>query len=179
MTGRSALAALIIVLLLLASDPQVGFGQRAPAPVQLGAAGLEPAGFTRAKSAGIRAVKIVADWSAIETRRGQPVWTGLDAAVAAATREGLTPVVVLTHTPQWASIGTGLELQQPVIYTRQPPKDPRDWERFVGAVADRYRGRVHEWQVWTQLGLPEFRGTGNEYVTLLQSARGRLRAVDP
>lgn len=179
MTGRSAVAVLITVLLLLASDSQIGFGQRVPAPVQLGAAGLEPAGFTRAKNAGIRAVKIVADWSVIEARRGQPVWTGLDAAVAAATRDGLTPVVVLTHTPQWASVGTGLELQRPAIYTRQPPKDPRDWERFVGAVADRYRGRVREWQVWTQLGLPEFRGTGNEYVTLLQGARGRLRAADP
>ncbi len=179
MAGRSALAILITVLLLLASGTQVGFGQRAPAPMQLGAAGLEPAGFARAKSAGIRAVKIVADWSVIEARRGQPVWTDLDAAVAAATRDGLTPVVVLTHTPQWASIGTGLELQQPAIYTRQPPRDPRDWERFVGAVADRYRGRVREWQVWTQLGLPAFRGTGGEYVTLLQSARGRLRAADP
>lgn len=179
MTLRSTIATLITVFLLVSSGAGVGFGQRAPATVQLGAAGLEPAGFTRAKSAGIRAVKIIADWSVIEARRGQPVWTDLDRAVAAATAEGLTPVIVLAHTPQWASIGTGLELQQPAIYTRQPPRDPRDWERFVGAVADRYRGRVREWQVWAQLGLPAFRGTGMEYVTLLQGARGRLRAADP
>ncbi|MGQ0548553.1 MAG: hypothetical protein ACT4PY_02660 [Armatimonadota bacterium] len=179
MTLRSTIATLITVFLLVSSGAGVGFGQRAPATVQLGAAGLEPGGFPRAKSTGIRAVKIIADWSVIEARRGQPVWTDLDRSVAAATAESLTPVVVLTHTPQWASIGTGLELQQPAIYTRQPPRDPRDWERFVGAVADRYRGRVREWQVWTQLGLPAFRGTGMEYVTLLQGARGRIRATDP
>ncbi|MGH2406161.1 MAG: hypothetical protein ACRDGN_17135, partial [bacterium] len=166
-------------LLLVVSSVQIGLGQRAPVALQLGAAGFEPAGFARAKSAGIRAVKIVADWSVIEARRGQPVWTDLDRAVAAATQDGLSPIVVLAHTPQWASVGTGLELQQPAVFSRQPPRDPRDWERFVSGVADRYRGRVREWQVWTQLGLPEFRGTGQEYVTLLQVARGRIRASDP
>ncbi len=179
MTLRSGAAVLFTAVLLVTSGAQVGLGQRAPAALQLGATGLEPAGFTRAKSAGIRAVKILADWSVIEARRGQPVWTDLDRAVAAAIQEGVIPVIVLAHTPQWASLGTGAELQQQAIYSRQPPRDLRDWERFVSGTADRYRGRVREWQVWTQLGLPEFRGTGQEYVTLLQIARGRIRATDP
>jgi hypothetical protein len=36
---------------------------------------------------------------------------------------------------------------------------------------------VSEWQVWPVLGLPHFRGTGREYLALLQAAAARLRAT--
>jgi hypothetical protein len=91
----------------------------------------------------------------------------------------MVPLLVLAFTPRWASIGTGVDLTRPEIYSRQPPRDLRDWDRFVGAVAARYRGRVRDWQVWTQLGLPHYRGTGNEYVALLQTAHARIRALAP
>jgi len=178
MTLRSIAAILGTVLLLTASTAQVGLSQRAPAPMQTGLVAPEPSGFARARAAGLRAVKILVDWSVVEARRGEPSWAAVERAVAAAQQEGLSPVLVLAFTPQWASIATGVELQQPAIYTRQPAKDARDWERFVTATATRYSGRVREWQVWTQLGLPHFRGTGSEYLTLLQTARARLRAVD-
>lgn len=32
--------------------------------------------------------------------------------------------------------------------------------------------------MWTHLGLPQFRGTGAEYIALLQAARAKIRAVD-
>ncbi len=179
MTPRSIASVLVTALVLVASGGRIGLGQPAPITTQLGAAALEPSGFAAVRVAGIRAVKIVADWSAIEPRRGQPNWSDLDRVVEAATQAGLSPVMVLAYTPQWASLASGPELQRPEIYTRQPPRDPQEWGRFVAAAAARYRDRVREWQVWTQLGLPLFRGTGAEYLTLLQTARARIRATDP
>lgn len=167
-------------LLLIASVGPDGSGQPAPPNVpQLALVSSDAAGYAAARAAGVRAVKIVADWSAIEPQRGRVSWTGLDQVVAAAAREGLAPIIVVAYTPRWASVGSGAELTRPEIYSRQPPRDVREWERFVGATAERYRGRVAEWQVWTQLGLPLFRGTGSEYLALLQAARARIRTIDP
>jgi len=175
--GLWAAAAACLVVLVCA---HLGLGQPAPpGPMQLGLTGPGSAGYALARAAGIRSVRITADWSMIEPQRGQPVWTDLDRAVDAAHREGMVPLLVLAFTPRWASIGTGVDLLRHEIYSRQPPRDLRDWDRFVGAVAARYRDRVREWQVWTQLGLPHYRGTGNEYVALLQAAHARIKALDP
>lgn len=186
MTPHRAVAAALMAGLVALTAAGQGAGQPTlvPAPPglqsapQLGVAYADPAVFGQAWGAGARAVKILADWSAIERQRGTLVWAGLDAAVAAAQRDGLQPVLVLAHTPAWATVGTGAELTRPEIYSRQPPRDVREWERFVGAAAERFRGRVADWQVWTQIGLPHFRGTGTEYLTLLRAARTRLRAAD-
>jgi len=147
--------------------------------VQLGLVSSDAAAYKPARAAGVRAVKVLADWSAVESARGRPSWTDLDRLVAAAAGEGLAVVLVLAHTPRWASVATGADLDRTEVYARQPPRDLRDWERFVGAVAERYRGRVADYQVWTRLGLPAFRGTGAEYLSLLQAARARVRAADP
>lgn len=179
----TVIAATIVAVALTASlAPAVlGQGPGAPAPpatqLGLGLAGgpLPPA----AREVGVRAVKVLADWSLIEADRGRLDWTALDRAVAEAAQQGLRVVLVLAHTPRWASIGTGADLTRAEVYSRQPPREVADWERFVAAAAARYRGRVGEWQVWTQIGLPQFRGTGTEYLALLRGASARLRAADP
>lgn len=172
--GTLPAAAILAALAVLAHGQAPG-----PGTTQLGLAAPDPSGYGAARAAGARSVRLVADWSAIEPQPGQPAWAGLDGAVAAAVREGLAPVLVLAYTPRWASLGTGPDLTRPEIYSRQPPRNISDWERFVAAAVARYRDRVREWQVWTQLGLPQFRGTGAEYVVLLQAAAARIRAADP
>ncbi len=174
-----ATAAAVLVALAALAGPRVGLGQALqPGAVQFGWSDPDPSGYAAARAAGIRWAKITADWSAIEARQGQPVWSELDRAVAAAQRDGLTPVLVLAFTPRWASIATGADLARPEIYARQPPRDLREWDRFVGSVATRYRDRVRDWQVWTRIGLPHFRGSANEYAAMLQTAAVRLRALD-
>ncbi|MDR7556245.1 MAG: hypothetical protein QN157_11645 [Armatimonadota bacterium] len=172
-----------VLAVLLVGAPGVVATRAAPSPAaapELGlVAGRSATGFAEARAAGLRAVSLLADWSLIEARRGQPVWDELDRAVAAAAQEGLAPVVVLAHTPRWASLATGVDLTRPEVFARQPPRDVRDWDRFVGWAVARYRGRVRDWQIWTHLGLPAFRGTGSEYLALLQTASARIRALDP
>ncbi len=96
MVRRLAVAA-VAASLLVSALGRVGLGQPAPAATtQLGLASADPAVFTAAKNAGARAVKIPADWSAIEAKRGDLLWADLDRVVAAAIRDGLAPIIVLT-----------------------------------------------------------------------------------
>lgn len=181
MTGRRLLGACSLLVLLWGGAPGVGrtAAPAGPPATEIGLIAADSAHLPAARSSGARAVRVLVDWSAIEAHRGRPAWSDLDRAVAAVSREGLTPVAVLAYTPQWASIGTGTDLLRPEIYSRQPPRALGEWERFVGLVAARYRDQVRDWQVWTYLGLPEFRGTGSEYLALLHSARTRIRAHVP
>lgn len=160
----------------LASLP--GRGQQA-VPVPVGFVVAEGADFGALRRAGGTAVKLVADWSQLESGHGQFDWSSLDDAVGAATRAGLQVVLVLSYTPRWASLATGLELSDPEIYRRQPPKRIADWEAFVSAIVSRYKARVKDWQVWTTLSLPLYRGTIAEYLALLRAAHARAKAVDP
>src|SRR5947209_8573854 len=128
-------------------------------PVPVGVRAAEGADFGSLRSAGATAVKLVVNWSEVETRQGTFQWDALDDAVSAAQSAGLRVILVLSYTPKWASQATGGELLDPAIYAREPPKRIGDWETFVTAASSRYRDRVKDWQIWTARSLPLFRGT--------------------
>ncbi len=175
--ARFLLAVGLLLLAALLSE------QKSPAAADssfaLGLAGAAPATYASLRQAGLRAIKIVADWSVLEPARGRFAWAALDEAVAAARREGLQPVIVLSFTPGWATLATGADARNPQVATRTPPRSVAEWERFVGEAVRRYRDTVKEWQVWTVPNLPEFRGTASEYLSLVTAARRAVQAVDP
>jgi hypothetical protein len=175
---RLLLAVTVIVLLVVPSVPPFAAGQPAPAG-SFGFVAQGDANFAAMRRAGGGATKIVADWSAIEPERGAFRWSDLDAAVRAAGAAGLSVTLVLAYTPRWASIATGVELRDRAIFTRQPVRRIEDWETFVRKAVSRYRSRVMEWQVWTTLSLPIWRGTPRDYVRYLVATRKITRAVDP
>lgn len=178
MRRRSVILSLLLVIGFLPASGWPVSGQQVP-PVPLGFLAAEGADFAALRGAGGSAVKLVADWSFLEPEAGQFEWDALDEAVAAARTAGLRVVLVLAYTPRWASMATGPELTDPSTYSRQPPKRLADWEKFVSAIVTRYRSSVKDWQIWTSLGLPQFRGTVAEYLALLRAARARSRAIDP
>ncbi|WP_112265403.1 helix-turn-helix domain-containing protein [Lentzea terrae] len=86
-------------------------------------------------------------WSEIERRRGEFDWSVLDRQVAGAERAGLPVLFVFGATPRWAAPGGGAT-PYPDGSTSAAPDDLADWERFVGAVATRYRGRISAYELW-------------------------------
>jgi len=177
---RRVLVALVAVLAFAA--PTVELRPASGQPAAAAVFGFVPPGaseFSAIRRAGGSAVKITADWSAIESERGRFRWTELDAAIRAAGAAGLEVIVVLAYTPRWAAIGTGLELRDRAIYSRQPVRRFEDWETFVRKAVTRYRSRVKHWQVWTVLSLPLWRGTPKDYVRYLTATRKAATAGDP
>lgn len=178
MMGQRVITLTVAAALLLASFPSLA--AVAPQPsVPVGFVAAAGADFAGMRAAGATSVKLIADWSAIEKERGTWRWEGLDLAVDLATRAGLRVVLVLSYTPKWASLATGPELNDPAIFSRQPPRHISDWEGFVSAIVTKYRAQVKDWQVWTALSLPLFRGTDREYLALLRAARTKAKAADP
>ena len=175
---RTLVAIVVLLILVAPAAPPFAAGQ----PAASGSFGFVATGdpdFAAIRRAGGSAVKITADWSAIEAERGAFRWTELDAAIRAAGAAGLTVTVVLAYTPRWASIATAVELRDRAIFSRQPARRIEDWEAFVRNAATRYRSRVKEWQVWTALSLPVWRGTPKDYVRYLTATRKSTKAVDP
>ena len=158
--------------------PSLAFAQAAAGGPALGFASAG-ANFAALRSSGAVSVKLIADWSSLEPTKGRFAWKPLDDAIAGATAAGLRVVIVLTYTPKWASLATGAELNNPQIYSHQPAKRIADWEAFVTAIVGRYKTKVRDWQVWTALSLPLYRGTTSDYLALLRAARARSKAADP
>ncbi len=170
-----------LTLLFILAAPVVP-PQAAGQPGAAGAFGFlaaDDADFASIRRAGGRAAKVIADWSAIEPERGTFRWGELDALIRAAGAAGVDITLVLAYTPRWASIATGVELRDRAVFSRQPARRIEDWETFVRKAATRYKTRVKDWQVWTALSLPVWRGTPRDYARYLAATRKSTRAADP
>jgi hypothetical protein len=126
-------------------------------------------------------------WYGLEPRRGQWRFEALDAAIALAEKHGVQVILTLGNPPAWASarphdddVGRGLLSQ---------PAQVADWRRYVQTLAQRYRGRIHYYELWNE---PKFRdvekrigrsvpfgGSSMDMVQLAQTTRDILTAEDP
>ncbi|MFI6744172.1 helix-turn-helix domain-containing protein [Nonomuraea sp. NPDC050451] len=86
-------------------------------------------------------------WTQLEPRRGEYDWTVADRLVKGAQRAGLPALFVIGGTPAWAAPNAP-RMAYPDGSRAAPPDDLADWERFVRALAQRYRGRVEGYELW-------------------------------
>ena len=103
-------------------------------------------------------------------------WAKYDHIVALAEQHGLRILARLDNPPAWSR-------EDAQAGDHAPPDALADFVHYVRAVAERYRGRIHYWQVWNEPNIyPEW---GNRdvdpeaYTQLLCRAHDALKAVDP
>ena len=69
------------------------------------------------------------------------------------TQAGIEPLFVLYGSPSWAN-GVAASVPDQKLYVPTDPADFENWlaeyESFVRAAVDRYRGRVRFWEVWNE-----------------------------
>lgn len=79
-------------------------------------------------------------------------------------------------TPQWA-------LPEGMDYTHTPPADTQDFVDYAVAVATRYQGRIHYYQIWNEPNLTAEWGNQivdpERYTDLLCRTHDALKAIDP
>ena len=125
------------------------------------------------KEAGFGWIKVNFGWRDIEgAAKGHLDWTVPDRIVTQAQQHGLKMVVRVDHQPVWA--GTA---------NNGPPANYEDYGDLLKAMAERYRGRIHAYEVWNEPNLSREWGdrspNATEYVALLKIAYQRIKEADP
>ncbi|MBI4494576.1 MAG: cellulase family glycosylhydrolase [Chloroflexi bacterium] len=136
------------------------------------------------RAAGIHWVRQEFRWEEIEPRApgvyvdpkfGTSTWEKYDHIVALANELGLELILRLDTSPEWARSPASPD-------GHAPPLDLGQWERFVRAVAERYRGRVRHYQVWNEPNLDIEWGRQAvdpaAYTRLLEAAHRAIKGVD-
>lgn len=105
-------------------------------------------------------------------------WAKYDNIVELAEQHHLQILARLSNPPSWSNA-----LPEAEIGTHGPPDNIRDYGDFAQAVAERYKGRIHFYQLWNEPNIyPEWgeRNVDPEaYAALLCEGYRRIKAVDP
>lgn len=126
----------------------------------------------RVDDGGFRWLIQLLEWRAVQPVPDEYFWEYPDWLARAAEYYGLDLVLRLDHPPEWA-LATGGDI----------PVDLAAYTRFVGRVAERYRGRVMAYVVWNEPNLAaEWGGQPPDpvgYAKLLCAAQAEIEAADP
>jgi hypothetical protein len=123
-------------------------------------------------------------WSSLESAPGTWQWEVLDWAVSDALAHRVQPLITLGHVPAWAARRKAGAPEPREGHGAFPPADLQAWRRYVTTVAERYRGKVHWYELWnephfSETDKPDFGFSADDMVALARVTREALRAVDP
>ncbi|WP_433191572.1 hypothetical protein [Actinoallomurus sp. CA-150999] len=113
-------------------------------------------------------------WADLEPGRGRFAWPTLDRLVAGAGRARLPVLLTLGGTPAWASPSGPLGPYDDGSRAA-PPDHLTDWDGFVRALVDRYRGRVAAYELWVMGNDPHYYNGRVE--TLVEMTRRASRII--
>jgi PKD repeat protein len=119
-------------------------------------------------------------WTAINTSRGVYNWGGLDNRINIGSQKGLQLIYTFGRTPQWASSNPTNATCGYGPGQCAPPADLNDWDSFVRAIATRYKGRIHAYEIWNEPNHAEFyQGSIATLVEMARRAYNIIKSVDP
>lgn len=126
---------------------------------------------------GFNWVKFQVPWKDFEGSKGAYGWGGMDYIVDTLAGGGLKILASIVKAPNWARPpNTDLSVEG-------PPANNQDFADFVGAYAERYKGRVQAIEVWNEQNLwYEWGGEPldvDRYVDLLCRSYRAIKAADP
>jgi hypothetical protein len=127
------------------------------------------------RRAGFTWVRQQIHWRDVEDQSGQFFWGDLDNIVNDVNAYGLKLMINITRSPGWytANGGDGL------------PQEPATLARFAGALAERYKGRVHAILIWNEQNLAYENGgsvseaDAGHFVEIVAACYEAIKAVDP
>lgn len=118
-------------------------------------------------------------WWDMEPQKSKFLFGGLDKQVSEAQSHGVDVLMTLAMTPTWASSRPydSAKLRPGAV---AEPKNNQDWQDFVKAVATRYKGRIHYWEIWNEPNDQAFySGSIEKLVEVERIAYETLKEVDP
>ena len=128
-----------------------------------------------AKKLGMSWVKQQIEWALYEPIQGNINWAPIDQMVDALEAQDFHILLNVTSAPGWARDSD---------QEKGPPTDYRTYANFVGAMAERYKGRVAAYEIWNEQNLRREWNTPRgisaaSYVEMLRLAYTAIKTVDP
>ncbi len=126
---------------------------------------------------GAKSVRLQAGWAKCEKVKGVYSWAWLDTIVDDALAQGVQPWLEFNYGNTIYSGGgdTGLGGGFP-----HSPEALAAWDRWCRALVERYRDRVHQWEVWNEPDLnKDGTATVEAYVDLYIRTAAMVREVQP
>lgn len=123
-------------------------------------------------AAGIRWIRVDANWAALEPQNDVYQWEPLDRVVNHADSIGLSILLVLGYTPAWANGNIGIG---------HPPDNVAHWEDFITVIVNRYKDKVKYWNLWNEPNAADFFARGKDVFVSQIFLPGAiaLKAADP
>ena len=118
-------------------------------------------------------------WADLEPQKGKWDFGTLDRYVSMAQQHDVQILMPIGFPPPWAS---ERPKEAPAFRpgSAAPPMSMTDWDDYVRALATRYKGRIHYWELWNEPNLKGFyTGTVPHMVELAKAAYTILKQVDP
>jgi hypothetical protein len=150
--------------------------------IQLGsdAASIAERAFEWSKLAELGVHRMRADftWSTIEPSRGSFDFSRYDTLVSEAQQHGVSVLAILDYGVPWATSAQGAD-------DHYPPDHASDFAAYSVAVANRYAGKITEYEVWNEpnngasFWKPTLNGDPAGYGALLLAANQGLLAAQP
>ncbi|NLE75247.1 MAG: cellulase family glycosylhydrolase, partial [Chloroflexi bacterium] len=110
-------------------------------------------------------VKQQVEWFRHEPNKGDYHWGSIDNLVDQANAAGIKVLLSVVKAPRWARPGNS------DFSVEGPPANPQDYADFIGAMAARYKGRVHAYEIWNEQNMDYEWGRepfdANRYVQIL------------
>jgi hypothetical protein len=124
------------------------------------------------------------NWSDVEPTAGQWQFSQADFEVEASAEHDIELLPVLEGVPAWADSPRDLALLQSSSRLqrrqRSMPIDKKLYADYVRAVATRYKGRIHAYELWNEpIGVTNFAHDIAAVVELNEIAYRTLKQVDP
>ena len=121
-------------------------------------------------AAGVTTVRMFPEWRSFEPKTGTWNWAGGDALVKAASDNRIEINAILMGSPPGTQAVHAF------------PMDNLDgWSKYVSAVVDRYKDRVHYWEVWNEGngGFNDGKHTAVDYAELAIRTYEAAKKADP
>jgi tetratricopeptide (TPR) repeat protein len=126
---------------------------------------------------GFHWVKQQIRWADLEPSKGKIKWGEMDRLVNSCSTADIKILFSVVAAPQWARPGST------DLSAEGPPDDSQDLADFVGALAERYKGRVQAYEIWNEQNLHSEWGNesldASRYVQLLAAAYKAIKTKDP
>lgn len=126
---------------------------------------------------GVRKIRLMAGWAKTEQEKGVYDFAWLDSIIDDAVSRGLEPWLETSYgNPIYEGGGTKfLAGGWPTS-----PEAIEAWDRWVEAMAVRYKGKVHEWEIWNEPDInKDFKKDVSSQVDLQIRTAEIIRRVDP